>query len=318
MTATWAAADLPEGPEPSDVREARVRAASRTWSTSQRVHPGDVSWSAAAPEPDRVVRRIWTSGERLVAWAYAEGDAALAYVEVHVDPTADPLLGDEVMAWCRDQASVAVVPVLDRERHLLRALKGVGAQEDSSAPWFVHQCRALSGLLPQPLMPAGYRVRPVRSGEEDERVAVHRRSWAPARVQELAGQPVTSDAESSFDRAAYDRVIATTLYWRDLDVVVQAPDGRLVATALGWFDPRSRSGLIEPVGTDPSYAVRGLGRAACAALLVALAEAGATRALVCPRGDDGYPVPRHLYSTLGMTPVARTRTYQIGAVGGAA
>ncbi|MDE9366753.1 GNAT family N-acetyltransferase [Luteipulveratus sp. YIM 133132] len=252
----------------------------------------------------------------MVAWAYADTGAP-AYLDLHVEPSARPEVRAEVMAWVGTLGPV-VVPVLDRERHLRTGLEHLGARESAGSAWFVHQHRPLAGALPQALLPRGYRIRSVRSDDVEARVLVHRRSWAPARVLAMAGGTTNGRAtESSFDREAYDRVTATTLYRRDLDLVVEASDGRLVASALGWFDPVSRSGLIEPVGTDPSYAVRGLGRAACAALLVALARAGAQGAVVCPRGDDAYPVPRHLYGTLGMRAIGRTRTYVLGSVGGA-
>ncbi|WP_050669257.1 GNAT family N-acetyltransferase [Luteipulveratus halotolerans] len=318
MTRAWATIDLPIGGEGADVREARIRCVGRTWSSRQRVHAGDVAWSAADPARE-TVRRLWTVADRVVAWAYADGDATRRHVDLHVSPEAPSGLVQDVVAWCHERSAVVEVPVLDREQHLLSALRTVSAEEDTAAPWFVHQVRALRGPLPQPLLPGGYHVRAVHPGEEEARVVVHRRSWAPTRLQEMVGGPVVdTGAASPFGRDAYERVTATSLYRRDLDLVVEAPDGQLVASALGWFDPMSRSGLIEPVGTDPSYAVRGLGRAACAALLISLARAGATQAVVCPRGDDGYPVPRHLYATLGMTPVARTRTYRVGAVSGAA
>ena len=50
--------------------------------------------------------------------------------------------------------------------------------------------------------------------------------------------------------------------------------------------------------------------AASLACLHALRTAGATRAVVYPRGDPAYPVPRRLYAALGFRPVARTVTYR--------
>lgn len=317
MARTPIALDLPSGLESGALLEARVASAGRTWTPSQRTHAGDVAWGAAAHDVTPGHRRLWCAGNDVVAWSFVEGDDQAAYADVHVDPSQPQELADEVIRWTAKQARVVVVPVLDRERHLIRGLESVGAQEDSTGPWFIHLAMPLNRSLPQPLVPAGYVVRPVEESERDERVAVHRRSWAPARVKSMLGQELDgTEGESSFSREAYDRVCATSLYRRDLDLVVQEPGGKLVATALGWWDPHSSSGLIEPVGTDPSYAVRGLGRAACAALLVALADVGAQNALVCPRGDDAYPVPRRLYVGLGMSAVGRTRSYVIGRVGG--
>ena len=44
------------------------------------------------------------------------------------------------------------------------------------------------------------------------------------------------------------------------------------------------------------------------AALAAAARAGATSALVCPRGDDDHPGPARVYRRLGFEPGARTVT----------
>jgi hypothetical protein len=49
-------------------------------------------------------------------------------------------------------------------------------------------------------------------------------------------------------------------------------------------------------------------------VLHALRDAGATAAVVCPRGDDAYPVPGLLYRGLGFRPGARTVTYRHSGV----
>ncbi|WP_433360323.1 GNAT family N-acetyltransferase [Actinoplanes sp. CA-142083] len=88
-----------------------------------------------------------------------------------------------------------------------------------------------------------------------------------------------------------------------------APDGTLVASALGWYDDVNRTALLEPVGTDAEHARRGLGAAVSLACLRAMRDAGARLAVVCPRGDDAYPVPRQLYHRLGFRDAGRTVTY---------
>jgi hypothetical protein len=40
-------------------------------------------------------------------------------------------------------------------------------------------------------------------------------------------------------------------------------------------------------------------------------DLGATEGLVCPRGDDDYPVPGRLYRRIGFEPGARTRPYRL-------
>ncbi len=83
----------------------------------------------------------------------------------------------------------------------------------------------------------------------------------------------------------------------------------LVASALGWLDGANRVGELEPVGTDPRFARRGLGWAVSLACLHTMRDAGATRAVVYPRGDSHYPVAKRLHYGLGFRPIARTITY---------
>jgi hypothetical protein len=64
-----------------------------------------------------------------------------------------------------------------------------------------------------------------------------------------------------------------------------------------------------PVGTDAGHTRRGFGAAVSLACLHAMREAGATLAVVCPRGDQAYPVPRVLYHRLGFRDAGRTVTY---------
>jgi predicted N-acetyltransferase YhbS len=71
----------------------------------------------------------------------------------------------------------------------------------------------------------------------------------------------------------------------------------------------NRSALLEPVGTDAGHTRRGFGAAVSLACLHAMREAGATLAVVCPRGDQAYPVPRVLYHRLGFRDAGRTVTY---------
>lgn len=90
-----------------------------------------------------------------------------------------------------------------------------------------------------------------------------------------------------------------------------ASDGRFVASCLMWLDDYHRVSLMEPVGTHPDFRRQGLARAVCLSAMRAAKQAGATHAIVNPRGDEGYPIPRQLYQQLGFRTLARTLTYAI-------
>ena len=81
-------------------------------------------------------------------------------------------------------------------------------------------------------------------------------------------------------------------YRTDLDwVAVDEDDGRMVASTLVWLDVATGVALVEPVGCLPEHRGRGLAGMTSLAALAAAARAGATTALVCPRGDDDHPRP---------------------------
>jgi hypothetical protein len=76
-----------------------------------------------------------------------------------------------------------------------------------------------------------------------------------------------------------------------------------------WLDPASKSVLFEPIGTDPAHCGRGLARALCSDTLRAAAALGATQAVVGPRGDNAYPLPRRVYQGLAMREVAQLLSF---------
>jgi GNAT superfamily N-acetyltransferase len=140
--------------------------------------------------------------------------------------------------------------------------------------------------------------------------AMLRPAWRPRRLGRLQVPPVDlGDGESSMTEARYRQIMETPPYRADLDLVVEAPDGTFAASALGWYDEHNRAALLEPVGTDPRHARRGLGAAVSPACLHAMRAAGATLAKVCPRGDAAHPVPRRLYHHIGFRDGARTVSY---------
>ncbi|BCB77929.1 hypothetical protein Pflav_043390 [Phytohabitans flavus] len=179
-------------------------------------------------------------------------------------------------------------------------------------PWFVRLWRSLADVddLAGHTVPDGYTIRHVRPEELVERVEVHRRCWAPARIKRMLSLPVTGDeAGSSYSVDKHRAVMATPVYRADLDLVAVAADGSFAAFGLGWLDASAGAVLFEPIGTVPEHAGRGLARAVCAEILRAARDHGATQAVVSPRGDDGYPLPRRLYEGLRMREVAQVVSF---------
>jgi GNAT superfamily N-acetyltransferase len=271
--------------------------ASRIWSPQARHHPGQLAWGYAygLPEvlghgPAVVLKR----DEEVVAWAWAEADD---WMELCVDPAAHGA-GDDAIAWFLDRAGDRVVRTmtLHTEEHVIASLDRAGFVVED-APWFTHHLLDLVRLVPVPAVP-GYRFRHVEANEAAARAACHRAAWTPPGG---ASRVVTE---------AYERLMATPPYRRELDwVAIDQESGEMVASCLVWLDESTHVALVEPVGCAPEHRGRGLAGAVSLAALAAARERGATHGLVCPRGDDGYPVPARVYQRIGFVPGPRTITF---------
>jgi ribosomal protein S18 acetylase RimI-like enzyme len=190
--------------------------------------------------------------------------------------------GDSLATSARP-ANVAAIALLERR----------GFVPDEEAAWTLLNSRPL-GDVGEPVLPAGFRLETMAEiGDVAGRVAVHRAAWEGSRM--------------TVER--YELIMRTPPYAPELDCVVQAPDGELVASALAWFDPELALGELEPVGTHVAHRQRGLGRAVNLFALQRLRDAGATEAIVACRGDDDYPIPKRLYTSVGFTEMSRQIPY---------
>lgn len=268
----------------------------RTWTPASRWHIGDLAWGSrtwrrGAADNGRL--SVWREAGVVLAWGWAQPDACL---DLAVDP-ARPELAREVLDWFHDVAArgTHTCTVSGGEDHLAAALLDAGYRPDKGAPYFSHHTMALDAL-PDPVPPAGFRLEQVGPADAARRAESHRRAWSDV-------------APSTLSTQSYARVMGAWPYRSDLDLVVRGPDGTWVANSLGWLDEQNRVGLLEPVGTAPEFRRLGLSRAVNLAVLHAIRDAGASTALVCPRGDDDYPVPGRLYRSLGFEPGVRTVSY---------
>lgn len=266
----------------------------RVWSPRARWHVGDVAWARFSTVASRSTWRtsLWSTGDRCVAWAWVELPGELGLV---VEPGRPGLVAD-VLEWATSvmEPDEQSCTVLETEEDLIAGLVGAGFRPGADGPYFRHHAMSLDSLS-DAAMPDGFRLRRVEDGEAVSRAAAHRAGW--------------SDFGSVLSTETYAGVMSAWPYRADLDWVVEAPGGELVASALAWLDDVNRSGLLEPVSCAPAYRRLGLARAVNLAALHALRRAGATTAHVNPRGDDDYPVPGRLYRGIGFRPGPRTVAY---------
>ncbi len=135
----------------------------------------------------------------------------------------------------------------------------------------LQMARPLTDLLPDPVLPAGYTIRPV-SGESEVAALVdlHRAAFGTEHmtVDERRGWMHTAD---------YDPA---------LDLVAVAPDGSLAAYCFcAIYREENRlsgrnDGVTDPVATHPAHQGRGLARALLCNGMRLLAARGATRAVL--------------------------------------
>lgn len=145
-----------------------------------------------------------------------------------------------------------------------------------------------SGETPVPpfTLPAGFTVRPLAGEAEVEAyVALHRIVF---------GSPNMTVAWRT-------RTLQQPDYLPELDLVVEAPDGQIVAFCICWFTDRgpghAPTGQVEPLGVHPDYQKQGLGNAVLREGLRRLQSRGVTSMLV--ETDDDRDAAVAVYQAAG-------------------
>ncbi len=277
---------------------------------------GELAWvfgKDRAAIGDTWRHRLWRRADgsgRLDAWAwvhlpytvtrsdgstYTSNSANLTW-QVHPDR---PELLDEILDWYAEQAAGldrAVTPQ-DQDTHMLARLPAHGYEPDTEmggddGDWVQWNHRPLADFS-EPTLPAGFRFRTAAEVGQAAAARAHVDAWHP----------------STFTETGMAGVQATWPYRDDLHVLVEAPDGTLVATAIVWFDPESRTAEFEPVGTHRSYRRQGLATALSWHGMHVARDAGAETMLVACRGAPAHAAARELYYGVGFQPLARDVPY---------
>jgi ribosomal protein S18 acetylase RimI-like enzyme len=256
-----------------------------------RFHVGDLAWARYqhdGREHEWRIRLWEIPGGGPVGWAWLSlpNEAELLALPEHRHT-----LIPEILDWLAREAAEAgadqlVVSALEQEETTMQTLLAEGFRPVGGRGFDAMVLR-LDRALHEPALPPGFRVRHIE-GEADlpRRVAVHRAAWSvfgPSRVTE----------------ASYRNVMAAWPYRRELDWVVEAPDGSFVSSCLAWLDEQNRVGELEPVGTDPAFWRRGFGFAVCTSALRALRKDGADTAVVYCTEVEGKPSATAFYRALG-------------------
>ena len=242
-------------------------------------HPGDVIWGMyqnTVFDPRREVR-LWEDGDELLGFAWLEEPDGVV-TQVHPRLRGSGVLEREMLDWAAHQTRTVYgeragdelwTRVPEDEPRLAAFLAGLGFVKDPD--YALKLFLELDDSLPRPTPPDGWTVCEVGGEEEwEERVETHREVWHPSRIT----------------LEAYRRLRNAPGYDPRLDLVAVAPDGTFGSYCICWFDPESRTGLFEPVGTRPAHRGKGLGKAVMLEGLHRLRDLGAHAAAVTAIHDN--------------------------------
>jgi ribosomal protein S18 acetylase RimI-like enzyme len=276
-------------------------AAHRDLTHGEYYHIGDVIWQLFRADVGATATvRLWED-ENGTLLGFALPDDGQIVLQIHPAMRGDDRLEDAMLAWaeeaCRSSATGEAAPTLDTDafdddaqRLAVLARRGYHRADDGYG--FVRFHQPLDGSIPAPELPPGFTVRHVVEADFPERVALHREVWAGSRV--------TVDS--------YRGMRAVTGYLPDLDIVAVAPDGTLASYCICWYDPESRTGLYEPVGTRPAYRGQGIGTAVIREGLRRLQAHGARLAIVHTNSTNTAAI--RLYESAGFRIVSRDHPYR--------
>lgn len=270
-------------------------------------HPGDLKWWLFnwldGQNPWQHIY-LWddpADPERLLGWGLFVPWGAF---DVFVQPElCDSARADEINTWmeeksaglAREQGHTALLRmnVAETDKRLRQHLCGCGFQHVPQ-DMLAMRC-SLERQLPQPVLPAGYAVRPVAEADADSRAAAQH-----AAFQSAAPWPDY--------RQKYSHFMASPGYPAGCDWAVIALDGRVAAFCIAWPDAVSRIGQIEPVGTQPDFQRKGLGKAVLLAGMRHLKTLGMCSARICVLADN--PAAFKLYESVGFRTVNKLFLHQ--------
>ena len=263
-------------------------------------HPGDVVWGMYQNMVFDARRgvRLWEEDGELVGFGWLEEPDGVV-MQVHPRLRGSGLLEGEMLEWAARQTRAVYgeqaedelwTRVAEDEPRLVALLAELGFERDPDHA--LKMSRGLDSPITESALLDGWTVREVGGQEEwEDRVEIHRDVWHPSRVT----------------LEAYQRLRTAPGYDPRLDLVAVAPDGTFGSYCICWFDPESRTGLFEPLGTRTMYRGKGLGKSVMYEGLRRLRELGAHTAFVIALHDN--EAARSLYESVGFQTVNRERLY---------
>jgi ribosomal protein S18 acetylase RimI-like enzyme len=258
------------------------------------LHPGGLQWllrRLGRRETFAVLR--WMDGDAVAGFGVDDG----GYVMIQAaGPSLDRHLAllDQAEARARQNGQAAIkVSAWDHDSELLAAL-ALRGYDMSELNGHELVCE-LADEPSSPRLPAGFSMRWLEPELDAAYVELHRAAWSTRRP-------------SDYDARMHASVTSMPDFERKLVPIIAAPDGTLAAYCIAWFDPRSQTVEIEPLGTHPDYRRLGLGRAIVEEVKRRSAAHGARSVMVW--GAHNYEVAIHMYESAGLRSRRVLRDYK--------
>jgi ribosomal protein S18 acetylase RimI-like enzyme len=184
------------------------------------------------------------------------------------------------------------------ERRQTLEQRGYSSQADAGEDAWSKVWMERNGMTNIPIypLPEGFTMRPLAGGSEVE---------AYVELHQAVFETNNMTAEWRM------RTLSHPDYRQELDVVVIAPDGRLVAFCIGWLSTAvdgSLRGQIEPLGCHADFRSYALGRVALCETLRRLEHSGARSIFV--ETDNYRNTAFRLYESVGFRVVREVLVYR--------
>jgi ribosomal protein S18 acetylase RimI-like enzyme len=232
------------------------------------------SW--AFDDPENIC--LWfDENQRLLAWAALQ--TPFWTIDYVCQPEVEPNLHQEILAWADQRARV----IIDTP--------------NGRPAWFIMVFSEQVDRI-QELVKAGFTCQSNVAENSWSKVLMRRSSRTPVKVYKppagIIVRPLAGNAEVAQYVELHQSVFESknmTVDWRtrtlnhpdylpELDIVVQSPDGHLVAFCICWFDKQSMAGQVEPLGCHKDFRQYALGRVALSEGLFRLQSLGARNIFV--------------------------------------
>ena len=260
------------------------------------------SWAFDNPENIR----LWVDeNQEIVAWAVLQ--APFWTIDYVCDPKYESDLHQEILSWADQRA---------------RAVRDTPYER---LAWFVMVFSGQSSRI-RDLEKAGFKCQSDVGEDSWSKVLMRRSSPARIEVNKPPAGFIVRSLEGETEVTKYVELHQSvfesknmTVAWRtrtlkhpdyrpDLDLVVESPDGRLVAFCICWLDKNSMTGHIEPLGGHKDFRHFGLGRVAISEGLHRLQSLGVQNIFV---ETDNYRNPAfRLYESFDFQTIRDVLVYR--------